>query len=85
MAGFSNFFKVSVRINEMKPNQKHNFKGLLPRLLRLFGVEVTEDVLFKARVTVLLLCLLGGMYFYFSESTVGNKYGNYEAVKGQLR
>lgn len=59
-------------------------KGLLARLIRAVGVEPTEEILFKTRVGIVIVCLVFVGYEYVTKDTVANKYGNYEHVKEKL-
>lgn len=68
----------------MRRNKAETVKGVLPKLLVWLGVELIEKNLLRARVTIVLLCVLGMLYFYGPGGDVGDKYGNYNEIKAQL-
>lgn len=68
----------------MRKNKEDAVKGVLPKLLVWLGVELTEKNLLRARVTIVLICVFGMVYFYGLGGDVGDKYGNYNEIKSQL-
>jgi hypothetical protein len=59
-------------------------KGMLAKILRRVGVEPTEKALFAARIGIVVAGLLWVGYTYATYDDVGDKYGNYDAIKSQL-
>ncbi len=68
----------------MRQNKEDTVKGVLPKLLVRAGVAPTEKNLFKTRIAIVLVCLLGIIYFYSIDGGGGEKYGNYDEIKQQL-
>lgn len=68
----------------MRKNKEDAVKGVLPKLLVWLGVELTEKNLLRARVTIVLVCVVGMIHFYGPGGDVGDKYGNYDEIKSQL-
>lgn len=63
---------------------KKELKGVLAKLLRISGIEPTENRVFKIRLAIVGLGILFVLYTYITYDSAGKKYGNYDDFKSQL-
>ena len=69
----------------MREVRQERVKGMLPKLLVWLGIEPTEKHLFRARITIVVVCCLTMTYFYVTGDDAGDSYGNFNEFKAQLQ